>query len=205
MKIQKISLNFSRYSDADFQTKATFILTSMTDNSYFPTPVPTLIEVQDAVAKYSEDLTAAAGLGRNNVAEKNKSRGELTALLVQLGMYVMFIANGDAAILTSSGYTLNKMPEPRYISNPGNVTLSNGVSAGELADSVKKDKNVIMYFHEITDQLPNDNTAWTRVQSTKCKFVFTGLIPGKQYWVRVAALGSGEQIAYSTIATQFVQ
>jgi hypothetical protein len=205
MTVQKISLSFSKYGDPGFQTKAGFILTSMTDNPNFLTPVPTLETVAEAIGKFSEDLIAAAGRGRSNVAEKNKSRQELTALLVQLGMYVMLTANGDAAVLISSGYSLNKMPEPRYISNPGNVTLSNGVSAGELVDSVKKDKNVIIYSHEITDQLPNDTTVWTRVQSTRCKYVFTGLIPGKQYWVRVAAMGSGEQIAYSTIATKFVQ
>ena len=205
MKLQKISLSFAQYGDSDFQTKAIFILSCMTDNPNFTAPIPTLEEVQAAVGNYNEALAAAAGLGRINVAEKNKRRRDLEALLTQLGMYVMFIANGDAAILTSSGYTLTKMPEPRYISNPGNVTLTNGITSGELVDSVKNVKNAILYFHEITDQLPADNTAWTRTQSSKSRFVFTSLLPGKQYWVRVAAVGTGEQIAYSPVATRFVQ
>jgi hypothetical protein len=205
MRTQKISLSFIKYSDADFQTKAAFILTSMTGNPAFTTPVPTLAEVQAAVTKYSEDLTAAAGLGRNNVAQKNKSRSDLEGLLAQLGMYVMFVANGDAAILTSSGYTLTKMPEPAYISNPGNVTLENGVTSGEMVGSVKNVNTAKLYFHEIADQLPTQDTAWTRNQSSRSRYVFTGLTPGKQYWVRVAAAGTGEQIAYSTIATLFVQ
>ena len=36
---------------------------------------------------------------------------------------------------------------------------------------------------------------------SKSQYVFRGLVPGKQYWIRVAALGTRSQIAYSTIAT----
>lgn len=205
MRFQKISLNFSNYSDADFQTKAVFVLTSMTGNPAFTDPIPTIAQVQAGVSNYSEAMTAAAGLGRINVAHKNKARQELEALLQQLGMYVMYVANGDAAILTSSGYSLTKMPEPSYISNPGNVTLKNGVTSGELVDSVGTVAAARLYFHEICDTAPSEATVWTRNQSSKSRFVFTGLTPGKQYWVRVAAVGSGEQIAYSTVATQFVQ
>ena len=205
MRNPKIILNYTSLSDADFEGKGTFILTSMTGNPHFPDPVPTLVEVQAAVTNYSDALNAAAGLGRNNVALKNKCRNELQGLLTQLGMYVMLVANGDVAILTSSGFTLAKVPEPAYITNPGNVTLSNGVTAGQLVSSVAAVLGARLYFHEICDAPPTDNTVWDRKQTSRARFVFTGLIPGKQYWVRVAVTGSGEQIAYSTVATQFVQ
>lgn len=205
MKLQKISISFTRYSDADFLNKAEHILQSMTGNASFPDPIPTLADLQAAVTKYSNDLIAAAGLGRINVAEKNKSRQVLEQLLVQLGMFVMFVANGDAAILTGSGYTLTKEPEPRYITNPGNVTLSNGITTGEMLSTVKTGKGVINYLHEITAEAPADNTVWTSNPSSKSRYVFTNLVAGKQYWVRVAAVGSGGQVAYSTVATQFVQ
>ena len=205
MRIQKISLSFTRYRDAEFQKKATFILNSMLNNIQFVDPVPTLAELQAAVTSYTDALNAASGMGRNDVAQKNKCREELEGLLSQLGMYVMFIANGDAAILTSSGFTLSKMPEPAYISNPGNVTLKNGVTSGELVSSVPKVFSARLYFHELSEAIPADDTVWDRSQSSKSRFVFSSLIPGKQYWVRIAAVGTGEQIAYSTVATQFVQ
>ncbi len=205
MRLQKISICFSPYADADFLTKSIFILGCMTGNVYFPDPIPILTDVQAAVGKYSDDLNAAAGLGKISVSAKNKSRSTLEGLLSQLGMFIMFVANGDAAILTSTGYTLTKAPEPGYIDNPGNVTLTNGITSGELISQVKNVKNAILYFHEISGTLPTDETMWTKNQSSKSRFVFTGLTPGKQYWVRVAAVGRGEQIAYSTIASQFVQ
>jgi hypothetical protein len=205
MRFQKINLSFSRYGDSDFLTKGTLILTSMTDNPNFPNPTPAIADVGTAVDNYSDALNAAAGLGRVNVAQKNKYREDLEAILKQLGLYVMSVANGDAAMLTSSGFTLSKMPEPKYITNPGNVTLSNGVTSGELADAVPAVAGARVYYHEITDAAPTEETVWTRNQSSRSRFVFTGLIPGRQYWVRVAAVGPGEQIAYSTVATQFAQ
>jgi hypothetical protein len=205
MKLQRVRLSFRLFTDADFLTKAEFILISMTGNASFPTPVPVLADVETAVAAYSDALNAAEGLGRVNVAWKNKTRTDLETILIQLGMYVMSVANGDAAMLTSSGFTLTKAPEPRYITNPGNVTLSNGVTSGELTDAVASVRGARIYYHEITDTAPTEETVWVRNQSSRSKYVFTGLTPGKQYWVRVAAVGSGEQIAYSNVAAKFVQ
>ena len=95
MRIQKITLSFTKFSDADFETKAKHILSSMTGNPAFSDPIPTLAAVQEAISSYSTALVAAAGLGKNNVAEKNKFRLQLEQLLYQLGMFVMFVANGD--------------------------------------------------------------------------------------------------------------
>ena len=205
MKTQKINISFSGYTDADFENKAAHIHASMAGNPAFPTPIPTLADVQAALTRYSNDLVAAATLDRVAVAEKNKSRLQLELLLAQLGMYVMFIANGDAAILTSSGYTLSKMPEPRYITNPGNVDLGNGITSGELVASVKAVSGAKSYLYQIAAEEPKDNTQWESNSSTRSKFTFTDLVPGKRYWVRVAATGRDEQVAYSPVASQYVQ
>lgn len=205
MKTFKVNVSFSRLSDADFLNKAEHILQSMTNNPAFPNPVPTLAEVQAAITKYSADLVLAQGLGKVNVANKNQSRQALEKLLTQLGMFVMFVANGDETILISSGYTLTKMPEPNYITNPGNVELSNGITSGQMVSTVKGQRAVKSYLHQIASELPTENTVWNSNATSRSKFVFTDLQPGKQYWVRVAAIGGNEQTAYSAIATQFAQ
>jgi hypothetical protein len=205
MKTQKINMSFSGYSDADFEQKAQYILTSMTNNPAFANPIPTLPEVAAAVALYSADLLAAATLDRTAVAKKNNSRKALEDLLRQLAMYVMYIGNGDAAILTSSGFTLSKLPEPSTITNPGNVTLGNGVSTGIMEVSVKTVKGAKGYVYQIAEKEPAAGTEWLSTNSSRSKFTYTNLQPGKRYWVRVAATGSGEQIAYSPVASQYVQ
>ena len=174
----------------------------MTGNPAFTDPVPTLAQVQDGVTVYSQKLDAATSGGRNAVADKNQARSVLEQLLFQLGLYVMFIANGDEAILVSSGFTLAKMPQPRKLENPGNVVLVYGITAGTLVSTVSKG-NANSFIHEITDALPTDATSWTNFPSSTSSFNFTNLTPGKQYWVRVAAVGNRKQIAYSNFATQF--
>lgn len=205
MKAQKINLSFSGYTDADFENKVAHILNSITGNSSFPAPIPALADVQAALTKYSADLIAAATLDRVAVAKKNQSRAELELLVAQLGMYVMFVANGDVAILTSSGFTLSKQPEPRYITNPGNVTLSNGLSSGEMVASVNAVPGARSYMYQIVETEPTDTTVWETITVTRSKYTFTGLVPGKRYWIRVAATGRDEQVAFSPVASQYAQ
>lgn len=205
MKTPKINLSFYAYSDADFENKVAHILNSMTDNPAFPAPIPALADVKAALDKYSEDLIAAATLDRVAIAKKNESRAELELLTKQLGMYVMFIAKENVAVLTSSGFTVSKQPEPRYITNPGNVTLSNGLSSGELVASVDAVPGAKSYVYQIVSTEPTDTTVWESNTVTTSKYTFTGLIPGKRYWIRVAAAGRDKQIAYSPVASQYVQ
>jgi hypothetical protein len=148
-------------------------------------------------------IAAAAGT-HSSVATKNERRKELTVLYVQLGLYVMYVANGNVEILVSSGYQLAKQREPIYITNPGPVILSNGVTSGELQASVTSVKGSKTFLFQYSESEPNDNTVWTSQTSTRKSYVFKGFTPGKKYWVRVAVTGSGEQIAYSTVSSQFV-
>lgn len=205
MKTLKVSINFSTYTDSDLETKAEMILQNMTGNPAFANPIPTLAELQTATENYSVALVKAANLGRTDVAEKNKLRTQLELLLGQLGMYVMYIANGDAAILTSSGYSLTKTPEPQYITNPGNVMLSNGITSGELTSTVKGVKGARTYLHQITADPLTADSVWESTAGSRSSFTFQNLQAGKKYWVRVAAVGSGHQIAYSPNSSQFVQ
>ena len=205
MKLIKLSISFTRYSDADFENKAQYVIACMTGNTAFVDPIPALADIKAALTKFSKDLLLSLGKDRILVPEKNKSRKQLELLLGQLGLYVMFVAVGDEAILASSGFSLTKDREPRYITNPGNVTLSNGVTSGEMLATVKKVKGATGYLYEITYIEPTDTTVWTSNTGSKSRFIFKTLIPGKRCWVRVAAIGAGNQIAYSPIASQYAQ
>lgn len=198
----RISISFSKFADASFLQKALFIITCMTNNIYFTSPVPTLVVVQAAYDKYAAALNAAAALGRQQVLDKNIARKELEDILAQLGRYVMFIANGDEAKLGSSGFTITKYPQPRVLLNPGNVTITIGSNPGELISQVPM-QNATGFNHQITDALPTLDTVWSNFITSTSKHTFTGLIPGKQYWVRVIALGTRKQQEYSTVGTQY--
>jgi hypothetical protein len=205
MKKVKALINFSKYTDAGLETKAGYILQLMTGNPSFTDPIPTLAELGLVLNSYSKALVEAAGLDRVKVAEKNKLRFKLEQMLSQLGTYVNYAASGDEAIITSSGFSVNKAPEPRIITNPGIPVITNGINSGQLVSSVKAVKGASVYLHEIAPDPLTDNSVWKSTPSSRSRFTFTDLQPGKKYWVRVAAIGSKDQIAYSNNASLFVQ
>ncbi|HSF71423.1 MAG TPA: fibronectin type III domain-containing protein [Methylotenera sp.] len=203
--MSKINNCFTIYSDSNLEKKASLILLSLTGNTLINAPDTTLTKLNAGIVKFSTALVAAAGLGRTNVALKNAARVELEQMLVALGQFVTYAAVGDEVALTSSGYTLSKTRETRYITSPGAVTLANGITSGQMTGFIKSVKSATGYVHEIATELPTEDTVWTTTPSSRCLFTFKDLVPGKQYWIRIAAVGSGEQLAYSPVASQFAQ
>lgn len=203
--MQRISTSFGHLSDLSVEQKTEYIIEQMTDNAFFPNPVPELTDVQASLTSYSNALVEAGGLDRTLVALKNEARQVLEIMIGKLGMYVMNVALGNVAMLTSSGFTLLKSGEPQYIDNPGQVTISNGITSGELVAVVPAVKGAKSYMHQIATELPTDATEWVSTTTSRSKFTYTNLQAGRQYWIRVAVIGSRGQVAYSPVSTQFAQ
>lgn len=204
MKTQKISISFTTYTDANLLTKSEFILQSMTNNPAFANPVPPLTDLQTAVNDYSTALTNAATLDRNAVSIKNDKRAALEAILKQLGMYVMYVANGDVTILVSSGFSLTKLPAPSHLDTPGYPDLVNGSSSGQLLSSSPRITGAVCYLHEITAEPLSDSSVWQSTPKSKSNNTFTGLEAGKKYWVRMAAVGTSDQVTYGPAASLYI-
>lgn len=203
-KQPKALINFSKKADPSMETKSQEILQSMTGNANFPSPIPALEVVQDAQADYSTALINAASRDKTKVALKNQARLELEKLLKQLGNYVNTVSMGDVAMLTSSGYDISKMPEPRHITTPENVKLVPGMNDGSLISQADAVKGASSYIHQIAPDPLTADTKWTSISTSRRKYEFTSLEQGKKYWVRIAAVGSNEQVAYSTEVSQYV-
>ena len=205
MKSPKINLDFSKFSDADFDASARHIDESITGNPNFITPNPSNLVRSAATAKYTASLAVAEGLGRLQVAEKNADRRSLEQLLKQTGLYVMNVADDNEVIMASSGFPPAKTKESVALGNPGNVTLRNGSTSGEMKASVRAVKGAKSYVYKIMEGVPGDKSSWTTNYSTSSKFVFEGLQPGLQYSVIVGAIGSKQQVTYSSPNSLFAQ
>ncbi|MDP4285476.1 MAG: hypothetical protein Q8891_13705 [Bacteroidota bacterium] len=205
MKQAKLSINFVPLTDSDFRLKVTLILESMAGNAYFPNPSPALSEIRENLNQYNQFLIEAQDMSRMAIANKKQTRKTLEQQLAQLALYIMHIAQGNETMLVSSGFTLYKKPESIHISAPGNVTLTSGMNSGELTSSIKAVKGAKCYLFEITPDPITDNSLWQVNNSSRRKFTFTRLKQGQRYWVRIAALGSGQQKVYSDPAYQWVQ
>jgi hypothetical protein len=63
-------------------------------------------------------------------------------------------------------------------------------------------QNATGFVHQISESMPTDTSPWINHTVSTGKYTFTGLVPGKQYWVRVIALGTRGQMKYTNTGTQ---
>lgn len=201
----KINLSFSKFTDADFGSESQGIMTSMNISPNFPNPTPPLATVNNAVSNYFTALADAQTRDKVKIAYKNEKRSELESLLVQLGNFVTFTANGDRTLLVSSGFKLSKESESAPITKPENLQVVDGLNAGELIVSVTGVLNAKSYVHEYTTDPLSPQPKWVTTTTTSRKLVLKGLEKAKEYWCRVAAVGSSGQFVYSDTISRIVQ
>lgn len=200
----KTVINFLRYADGMLESKTHSIISSMTGNANFPTPVPSMAEVEAAADNFSSALVKAQTGNRVDVADKNAKRETLIDVLRRLGTYVNLIANGDRTVLLSSGFDISKEPQPVVISKPENLKVENGISSGELLVTVKAVKGAYAYLHEYTTDATMAPNSWVTTNSTTSKLLLNNLQAGTVYYCRVGAVGSNNQLLYSDVVSRMV-
>jgi hypothetical protein len=196
--------NFASLSDSGLESKTQLILSSLTGNANFPTPTPTLAALQTAFDVFQAALVKAGTGNRVDIAEKNEAREVLVNLLRLLCAYVNLTANGNRAMLLSSGFNISKDREPSIITKPENLKIENGLSSGELLLSVSAVKGAYAYLHEYTTDATLAPQSWVSSTTTASKALLDNLQPGTLYYCRVGAVGANGQLLYSDAASRMV-
>jgi hypothetical protein len=199
----KVAISFlSTSSDADLIAASNRIVTAMTGNTHYPTPMPALATVTAAINPY---VAAVAALDRGtvSVAVRNKARAPLVQLLRELSLYVQQAAASDRVVLLGSGYPLQKTRQPVGIpAAPQDLRLKQGKSGDVLARCKAVGTAVSYQWRFATAQAP---TAWTQPDPTsKATSTLEGLVPGTQYNVQVRAIGRKGASDWCTAATLIV-
>ena len=111
INVVKPSTNFlNRDSNSRLVVDSGNIITSMTGNTNFPTPDPTLTVVTTARDAFVVAVPETMHRDQEKVAVRNAKRAELVSLLRQLSNYVDSNNNEDMAVLLSSGFPGQKTP-----------------------------------------------------------------------------------------------
>ncbi|TWI80570.1 hypothetical protein IQ13_3249 [Lacibacter cauensis] len=202
--MKKAISSFSRMSDGNLESKTHSIISNMTGNANFPTPTPSLAALETAADNYSSALVKALTGNRADVADKNAKRAELENVLRSLCTYVNLTANGDAAMILSSGFDISKDPQPVVLTRPENLRVDNGAAPGTLLVSVKAVKGAHAYFHEYTTDATMAPGSWVSTTGTTSRMQFTNLQPGTVYYCRVGAIGTNNQLLYSDAVSRMV-
>jgi hypothetical protein len=205
MSILKITNGFNKLSDENLLGRAGQINIAFNGNGNFTTPSPTLAELQTALTDFEIALAKAKTGSELERAIKNDKRQELIDLLHALGNYVLFTVKGDRTKAVSSGFSIAKDPTPQPpISKPENLQVTEGQNAGELSIKFNRVHGARCYLVQYAEDTTG-TPIWQSQTSTTSKYILKQLESGKKYQVRIAVVGTNEQLAYSDPVWKIVQ
>jgi hypothetical protein len=177
----------------------------MTGNADFATPDPTLAEVKTKLEDLETKNTAAMDGGRTPHAQMMNSKQMLLEALRSLGLYVEKVANGDLAIMLSSGFPVSSVPSA---ADRPDFWAAYGTNSGEILIGCKAFPKSRSYVWQryLGDAPPTDDNQWIWCGvSTKARFGLTGLQRGKVVWLRYCAVtADGMQSWSNTISIMVV-
>ena len=200
---RKIKLGLAGLNASKLMNKVTVIVTKMTGNVNFPDPTPSLADLTTANEALSAANTAASSGDRDAILLRNNQEQVVANMLRTLASYITMVSNGDGAIIQSSGFELQNLPEPQpNLTRPADVKSVRGQQAGEVEVSWKSVQGAMSYLVEMTTGEPSDPASvWTTVAiTTKVKAIFSNLDIGNFYYYRVRALGRNNESSWSDIS-----
>ena len=204
--LRKVVKTFKQLADAKLFTFAQNVTTSMANAvAVYPTPVPTLADVNTVLGNYAELLQLAADRSKVQVVLKNQAKRDLLVLLSQLADYVNLTGQGDEGVLVKSGFILNKVPQPVSLKAPTRVLVLDGGNSGELVLKFKSVTGASSYLFQYTTDATLAEESWVSIPATTTSYTFTGLTKGSTYYCRAIAVGSNQQLMNSIVVNRVSQ
>jgi hypothetical protein len=203
--IRKVVKTFKKLADSNLLTfgqKVTASMAAAVDT--FPAPLPSLESINAELGNYEELLQTSANRDKVQVQLKNKSKFTLKQMLSQLADYVNSITT-DPALLASSGFDLNKLPQPITITAPENPTLVDGSNSGQLLFKFKAVKGASSYVFQYTSDATMQESSWVSYPATTTSYLFTGLTKGTTYYCRALSVGAYQQVKASIVLNRIAQ
>ena len=178
------------------------MISKMTGNASFPSPTPSLADLTTANEALKAAETAASGGDRNAIMIRNDQQLVVANMMRTLAAYISMEANGDGALITSTGFELQRLPEPLpSITRPIDFLTNRGNHTGEVELTWKSVKGAQSYLVEMTLTDPSEKAAWTTVAITsRVKTKLENLEIGKFFYFRVKAIGRSSESSWSDIS-----
>ena len=190
-------------SDAALIVASGRIVTSMTGNSAYPSPDPTLAGIIAARNSYVVAVNAAKG-NTIAVAVRKQQRAALVALLRTLAHYVQVTSDGDLPTLLGSGYAAQRTRQPvGPLPAPANLRLARGKLSGQIVARCAKLARAGAYEWRFASVAAP--TAWMATAATlAARTTIDNLVPGTSYIVESRAVGTAGPSNWSNAATSMV-
>lgn len=194
----KLITSFNRLNEADFQSRVSLIVASMTNNPRFPGPLPAPAPGIERIVAANDVYLAAILASQTGdsvrMAERNAARDVLTGLLQHLAAYLEFAGHGDAAALLSTGFELRhepvKLSRTEPLPAPEGLHVKHGAFSGQVDVRVSRVAGAGSYEVQVAVGDPTVEANWHQVLiSTTCShMLLSELTPLQTIWVRVRGI-----------------
>ncbi len=149
-------------------------------------------------AEFQSAIIAAKDGGKLLTLQKNLCRAELVRLMKTLANYVAIACYGNIVKLVESGFPMHKPTRHPVgpLPAPQGPTLRHTAKSGGMVARTRTVRGVFVYTWQVALPSAPEDIVQTK-QSTGTSTVFSGLIPGEVYLVRVNAVGTAGPSDYS--------
>jgi hypothetical protein len=183
----RVSLAFTKVSDASLGEFVLTVVDSMTSNPAYPTPTVPIPDLAAARTAFLRALSASEVGGMLATATKNESREALLKLMRKQAAYVQGEMGDDFATLLSSGFESVSRNRTRIQLPPPRVERIRNERSAQLVVDLAPMANARAY--EV--QKMNGTGGWMPVGifTQSRRIVLEGLNPGSIYTVQARAVG----------------
>lgn len=195
---------YKRERDSELSAVVAHIVDEMTDNQNFPDPPPTLDLIGKLLPIYGKAVADARTRDKVAISHKKDLKLQVVGYLTELDAYVTRKCNGDRTMLLSSGFAISGEKGESEAPTIGQLDVILG-PPGIVTTRIKRVRGTRAYVHQYTTAPPTSVTTWHSETTPQSNFTFSGLVSGKTYWLRVAAMGAGGNMVYSPIKACIVQ
>lgn len=203
--MSKPKLELKKRNDADLITFTQGIVTAMTGNANFATPMPALTVITAGITDLQSKIASVTDLQnqlRQAHTDKDISREALEQQVTYLGNYVEIAAAGSESKIESAGMPIRSSGVPVGLPGiPQNLNVSSSDFPGAI--DLVWDPVPGAATYEVQCKVHDTPAPFENAKaSTSSRTTVEGLIPGTLYAFQVRALGSAGPGPYSDEAVK---
>jgi hypothetical protein len=197
--------SFKRYREDELNIKTSVIIQRLTENPHFPSPQPSLEEINQSRIAFVDALVASKTGDKQATLRKKECRSLLEKHLELLALYVNMNCSDNEEIAKSSGFNIKKKGKPvGILAKPSNLRVVNGPAKGTLIANIDRINRAKSYIYQITTAPVTETSIWETHIISRKKMVFENLASGKEYAIKVAAVGKEPILVYSDVVFSYV-
>jgi len=192
--MSQVKTNIGKLNSMEVVALARNVVTKMTANANFTTPVPALAAITTAADQLEASINAAIAARSASKLATSTQKDKLTTLhglLMQEASYVQTTSNGDATKIDSSGFTVRNTPSPiGVLPAPSDLELNANVNPGSMGLKWSPVPGAASYMIERAPDGPEPHAFVGIASPTKTSAVVNSMTSGSRYWFRVAAVNA---------------